>query len=120
MVIQYQDWQVKLLEEVELECLDDDRVARYFTYKSFASKSKGGCRNRMVRAKSGKLYGPYPHYGPYKRKHWQDIELVRYQDGKFHLWDRFPFDEYARECLPGWDDWIAIDHIKESLRRRRK
>jgi hypothetical protein len=117
LVIRYADWQLTLLEEAKLECLDADRVARNFDYQRWVSKSKGGCRNKIVKVKNGKIYGPYPHYGPYKRKNWKDVELVSYRDRGYHLWDNFPFDEYASEVLPGFDEWVAVDEIQERLRR---
>ena len=42
---------------------------------------------------------------------------VSYQNKKFHLWHNFPFDETATETLPGWEEFKAIDYIKDQLRK---
>ena len=117
MVIKYTDWQQALLDEANCEFRDNDDVINNFRYCSFYSKSKGGHRNKIVKSKNGKIYGPYPHYGPYKRKHWKDIELVSYQGGRFHLWHRFPFDQVVTEVFHDWEEWKAIDYLMDALRK---
>jgi hypothetical protein len=89
----------KLLSEIDSEIRLHDPVASNFQYRAFVSRSKG-IRNGKRRI----------------RKHWKDIELVKYQDGNFHQWHRFPFDETVTEALPGWDEWKAIEYLQDALR----
>ena len=88
----------ELYQDIYQEVLEWNPVYREITYRRYVSKSKGGQRNKVVKGKNGKIYGPYPHYGPYKRKHWREVRLVRYRGG-FYEWHKFPFDEFCDEIL---------------------
>lgn len=78
---QYYDliqWQSYLEQEVQSEYKLNDPVYRSITKKQFISRSKG--RNRT-------------------RKHPKEITLLRYHEGLFFSYHRFPFDIYATEII---------------------
>lgn len=100
----YDDWQKEAEAEALAEYQADDAVHRNIRFVSFVSKSKGGQSNKVVRAKNGKTYGPYPKYGPYKRRNWKEVELVSYNNGPFISWHKFPFDTVATECIGDIED----------------
>jgi hypothetical protein len=94
-----QEYQKRVLEEVEAEVLANDNVANEITYHRFVSKSKG-IRNGKRRY----------------RKHWKEIHLVKHNTGKykrgFHQWHNFPFDFHATEIIgPHADGEMLKDEI---------
>lgn len=65
-------------EEIRREVALEDRVRRMVRYNHFESRSKGRGR---------------------KRRRVTEVRLVSYANGAFHMWHKFPFDEYATEIL---------------------
>jgi hypothetical protein len=49
------------------------------------------------------------------RKHWKEVELLRYRDGGFTQAHRFPFDIYATEIL---GSGIKADDAENILREQ--
>jgi len=60
----------------------DSGIHQQFVFVAFVSKSKGW-RNGKRRI----------------RKHWKEVELVKYRDGRFRLSHLFPWDVVAPEAL---------------------
>jgi hypothetical protein len=69
-------------EELRKELIAANPVVECIKYRRFVSKSKGR-RNGRKRL----------------RKNWKEIHLVRFMQGEYHQWHRFPFDVYATEIL---------------------
>ena len=92
-----------VLSEIDREIEHCDPIKRNYQYKAFTSRSKG------IRYRNGV---PYQRI----RKHWKDVELVEYRGGGYHSWHRCPFDEWATETLPGWEEYKAKDYIMDTLR----
>lgn len=101
------DWHRRIEEESDEICKNDDPLRKIAVHK-FVSRSRGGHRNKIVK-KNGKIYGPYPYYGPYKRKHWREYTLIRYNMPRWYSWPKFPFGGFVNEILGG-------DHYGNDLR----
>ena len=73
------------------EFIENDKVHQVITRHCFVSRSKG-IRNGKRRL----------------RKHWKEIELLKYLDGKFTQAHRFKFDVYATEIIRQREDAETI------------
>ena len=80
MTITYREHELQAIEEARSEALESDPVARNISHHHFVSRSKGW-RNGKQRV----------------RRHWKEVDLVKYRGGGFTLWHRCPFDDWATE-----------------------
>jgi hypothetical protein len=102
MPSQLEEYEEEEQQAAMREYLGQDRVAQNVTYHAFVSRSKGW-RNGKRRI----------------RRRWKEVQLVRYTEG-FHLWPRFPFDEYATEIIGPHADEAMLKERILSLERLRK
>lgn len=86
------DYQVQALRDWQQEFEDFDRIYNLYTYHHFVSKSKG------------RRYHANGSYIVRKRSNWKEVELIRYRTARFYTWEKAPFDCWATETLPGWQD----------------
>jgi hypothetical protein len=84
------DFREAWLDDYEKEFSDLDRIRNLYVYHRFTSKSKG------------RRYHKDGTFVVRKRRDWREVALVKYRSGKFYLWEKAPFDEWATETLPGW------------------
>jgi hypothetical protein len=94
----YDDETIKYYKNLEREVKDEfvknDKVHQVITRVCFVSKSKG-IRNGKRRL----------------RKHWKEVELLKYLDGRFTQTHKFKFDVYATEIIGD------IENAEEILRK---
>ena len=77
-----EEYQARAEQEFMEEWLLTDPIRQSCRYVAFVSKSKGR-RNGKQR----------------RRKHWKEVCLIKYRDGKVTQWHHFPFDRYATEIF---------------------
>jgi len=110
---QQREWERDTLAEIEAQCRAQDPVYQDVRYHYFVSKSKGWRKNKFGARTKRRI-----------RRHWKEVQLVSYRDGPFMSWHKFPFDEYATECLGeevSWEDatQVFMDRIEKMDRDRR-
>lgn len=95
------DEEREVYEECYRECCQGDPVHRDIRFAYFVSTSKG----------RGK-----------KRKEPTEVSLLSYRNGPFMMWHKFPFDDYATECLGSSvsTENAEAEFIKRILNLRRK
>ena len=101
------DWKYEELRKSWQEYKVQNRVCSLITYIAFVSKSKG----RYYYKKGG--------YKRRLRRNWKEVELIKYGNGSWVSWHRFPFDVVATEVYGDIlnSEQTLMDEIRFNFRK---